>query len=1082
MTDDTLHAIATAPDLRELQALRVRLLGKKGELTEGSSPSARCRPRSAAPSARPARAQARGRGRPRGAQGGAGARRARRPPGRRAARPHAPRGARAGRRPPPAHAGDPPAARRLPQPRVRGRRRARARGRPPQLRGAELPARSTRRATPRTPSGPPTAACCAPTRARCRCATWRATRRPSKVVVPGRVFRNEAVDATHEAQFHQLEALVVGERVTMADLRGAITEMATALLGTGTRTRLQPSYFPFVEPGAEFAIWWTHPKTGREEWLELGGCGMVHPNVFEAVGYEDVTGFAFGFGIERLAMVSYRRHRHPRPLTGRPARARAVPGRGLMRVPYGWLAELVDGSAGPGGDRRPARRPRPGRRAVDDVAARRPAWSWRRWSRWRAVAGDASSAWRSTTAAAPDRRLRGAERARWACARRTRRRARASPGSTQPLEVREVGGVRSEGMLCSPRELGLFDHAGGLLASGRRPVGRRAGRPVAGGRVLELELTPNRADAFSLLGVARDLAAKLGVALRHPAAGLEGAAGDPVDRRRPRGPRRGPGALPPLHAPAHRRRPRRPVARSAAAAPRAARVAAPQRRRRRHQPRHLRARAAVARLRPARPGAACSRCGGRAGRAARHPAGRGADARPRRPGHRHPDGAGGSRAIGLAGVIGGRDDSVRASDHQRGARGRLVRTDRRAPHRASATSRSPTPASASSAGSTRPSRARLRPRRRAARSGRPAAARTRAQRSAGRRRTGRDRLPPVAGRVPHGVRRAPRRAAPLHLERLGCAVSPRRRPSGGAAADVARRPDLEEDLIEEVARLHGYEHVGSSVPHLDVRAAADGRPDPPPAARAPRRGRAARDDRLRVLGDEDLARARVPAPRAPREPQGDRARGPADLAPARACWPPPAQPRRPRAGAVRDRARVPPDEEERLGLLWRGARRASGWRPNRAIDPFVAKGVLESLAEGLGAPLTLRPRPAPRPPPGRQRRGLWDGRRRRDLRPSAPRGGARLGVRRRPRRGAAPAARDRRPRCATCRGSPSPSATSRSWCRAALTYAELRALCADAAGDRWSSCSRSTSTRAPRWATGARAWRCGSASATPSAR
>jgi phenylalanyl-tRNA synthetase alpha chain len=128
---------------------------------------------------------------------------------------------------------------------------------------------------------------------------------PFKVVVPGRVFRNEAVDATHEAQFHQLEALVVGERVTMADLKGAITEMATALLGPGTRTRLLPSYFPFVEPGAEFAIWWQHPKTGREEWLELGGCGMVHPKVFEAVGYRGVTGFAFGFGIERLAMVSY---------------------------------------------------------------------------------------------------------------------------------------------------------------------------------------------------------------------------------------------------------------------------------------------------------------------------------------------------------------------------------------------------------------------------------------------------------------------------------------------------------------------------------------------------------------------------------------------------------------------------------------------------------------------------------------------------------------------------------------------------------------------------------------------------------
>lgn len=128
---------------------------------------------------------------------------------------------------------------------------------------------------------------------------------PFKVVVPGKVFRNEAVDVTHEAQFHQLKALVVGERITMADLRGAINEMAQALIGPGTRTRLQPTFFPFVEPGAEFAIWWTNPRSGREEWLELGGCGMVHPKVFEAAGYEGVTGFAFGFGIERLALVPY---------------------------------------------------------------------------------------------------------------------------------------------------------------------------------------------------------------------------------------------------------------------------------------------------------------------------------------------------------------------------------------------------------------------------------------------------------------------------------------------------------------------------------------------------------------------------------------------------------------------------------------------------------------------------------------------------------------------------------------------------------------------------------------------------------
>jgi phenylalanyl-tRNA synthetase alpha chain len=128
---------------------------------------------------------------------------------------------------------------------------------------------------------------------------------PFKVIVPGKTFRNEAIDATHEAQFHQLEALVVAEHITMADLKGAITTMAKTLFGPNTKTKLQPTYFPFVEPGAEFAIWWKNPLTGKERWLELGGCGMVHPNVFKAVGYENVTGFAFGFGIERLALIPY---------------------------------------------------------------------------------------------------------------------------------------------------------------------------------------------------------------------------------------------------------------------------------------------------------------------------------------------------------------------------------------------------------------------------------------------------------------------------------------------------------------------------------------------------------------------------------------------------------------------------------------------------------------------------------------------------------------------------------------------------------------------------------------------------------
>jgi len=137
---------------------------------------------------------------------------------------------------------------------------------------------------------------------------------PFKVVVPGKVFRNEAVDVTHEAQFHQLEALVVGERVTMADLRGAIQEMATALMGPGTRTRLQPTYFPFVEPGAEFAIWWTRRlRHGAPEGVRgrrLRGRDRVRVRLRHR---------ALGVG-------ALRHPRHPLLLPRRPARPRAVPG------------------------------------------------------------------------------------------------------------------------------------------------------------------------------------------------------------------------------------------------------------------------------------------------------------------------------------------------------------------------------------------------------------------------------------------------------------------------------------------------------------------------------------------------------------------------------------------------------------------------------------------------------------------------------------------------------------------------------------------------------------------------------------
>ena len=136
-----------------------------------------------------------------------------------------------------------------------------------------------------------------------------------KIVVPGKVYRYEATDATHESMFHQLEGLVVGDNISMADLKGTIAEMARGLFGPSAKVRFQPSYYPFTEPGADFSVWWENPR-GESKWLELGGCGMVHPNVFRAVDdlreasgrdriYEGKTGFAFGLGPERIAMLKY---------------------------------------------------------------------------------------------------------------------------------------------------------------------------------------------------------------------------------------------------------------------------------------------------------------------------------------------------------------------------------------------------------------------------------------------------------------------------------------------------------------------------------------------------------------------------------------------------------------------------------------------------------------------------------------------------------------------------------------------------------------------------------------------------------
>jgi phenylalanyl-tRNA synthetase alpha chain len=141
---------------------------------------------------------------------------------------------------------------------------------------------------------------------------------PIRIICPGRVYRNEAVDATHHFEFHQVEGLYVDENVAMSDLKGTLDAFLKQFFGRETEIRFSPSFFPFVEPGAQVEIRCFFcggagcgvcgPLSGG--WLEVLGAGMVHPNVFRAVGYdpERWTGFAFGAGIERLTML---RHRVP---------------------------------------------------------------------------------------------------------------------------------------------------------------------------------------------------------------------------------------------------------------------------------------------------------------------------------------------------------------------------------------------------------------------------------------------------------------------------------------------------------------------------------------------------------------------------------------------------------------------------------------------------------------------------------------------------------------------------------------------------------------------------------------------------
>jgi phenylalanyl-tRNA synthetase alpha chain len=130
---------------------------------------------------------------------------------------------------------------------------------------------------------------------------------PVRIIVPGRVYRRDTADATHNPTFQQIEGLYVDKHVTVGDLKGTVEFVFKELMGSDVKIRFRPHYFSYTEPSYEIDFTNALVKKMGKDWLEIAGCGMVHPKVFETVGYDSAewTGWAFGFGIERIAMLRY---------------------------------------------------------------------------------------------------------------------------------------------------------------------------------------------------------------------------------------------------------------------------------------------------------------------------------------------------------------------------------------------------------------------------------------------------------------------------------------------------------------------------------------------------------------------------------------------------------------------------------------------------------------------------------------------------------------------------------------------------------------------------------------------------------
>lgn len=139
--------------------------------------------------------------------------------------------------------------------------------------------------------------------------TMQAEGAPIRIIVPGRTFRNEAIDATHDATFYQVEGLLVDKNMSLAHLKGTMEEFLSRFFEREITVRFRPGYFPFVEPGLELDMLWEKGENGKpDKWLEFMGCGMVHSNVLRAGGIDpdEYQGWAFGFGLTRLVMMRYR--------------------------------------------------------------------------------------------------------------------------------------------------------------------------------------------------------------------------------------------------------------------------------------------------------------------------------------------------------------------------------------------------------------------------------------------------------------------------------------------------------------------------------------------------------------------------------------------------------------------------------------------------------------------------------------------------------------------------------------------------------------------------------------------------------